>query len=181
LDNGARERVDAALRWFDGNLRSNGGKEGESETGWADKLLFGGLPFSSQRVALFLRAVIKAPDLVILDEAFSGMDESVRDQCLLFLAHGETKSFFSSSSSNITQVPKVVESEVNRRGEAKIKDLSKEQALIVISYVKEEIPGSIHEWIFLLEANTRNPARCGRLEGPMEGDWKKGVKFGGCR
>lgn len=78
MDNGARERVDAALRWFDGDLRSNGGKEGESETGWADQLLFGGLPFSSQRVALFLRAVIKAPDLVILDEAFSGMDESLR-------------------------------------------------------------------------------------------------------
>ncbi|TVY87273.1 putative ABC transporter ATP-binding protein, partial [Lachnellula willkommii] len=43
----------------------------EARPTWADDLLFGGLPFSSQRVALFLRAIIKQPDLVILDEAFS--------------------------------------------------------------------------------------------------------------
>ncbi|KAE9371129.1 P-loop containing nucleoside triphosphate hydrolase protein [Stipitochalara longipes BDJ] len=171
LDEGAKERVDAALRWFEADLRSVG-KEGGEGTGWADQLLFGGLPFSSQRVALFLRAVIKAPDLIILDEAFSGMDDGVRDRCLLFLAHGETKSFSDSSSSN-TSLPKIVESEVQKKGGVKISGLGKEQALIVISHVKEEIPGSIREWICLPEANTGQSARFGRLEGPIEGDYRR--------
>jgi ABC-type molybdenum transport system ATPase subunit/photorepair protein PhrA len=173
LDGNARERVDACLRWFEADLRT-AGKIGEEGTAWADELLFGGLPFSSQRVALFLRAVIKAPDLVILDEAFSGMDDGVRDRCLLFLAHGETKRFSNPhSSSEIDKTPKVVESDVMREGKVKVRGLEKEQALIVISHVKEEIPGSVREWICLPEANTGKPARFGRLQGPIEGDYRR--------
>ena len=171
LDERAKERVDAALRWFETDLHPSAGQNSAGNLKWADELLFGGLPFSSQRVALFLRAVIKAPDLIILDEAFSGMDDGVRDRCLLFLAHGETKFFSSSASKNSS--PKIVESEVRKKGEVKIHGLGKEQALIVISHVKEEIPGSIREWICLPEANTGQPARFGRLEGPIEGDWKR--------
>ena len=53
--------------------------------GWADNLRFGDLPFSAQRVVLFLRAIVKKQDIIILDEAFSGMDESLRDKCMMHL------------------------------------------------------------------------------------------------
>ena len=52
---------------------------------WANRVRFGDLPFSSQRVALFLRAIVKQPDIVILDEAFSGMDEILRNKCMKHL------------------------------------------------------------------------------------------------
>ncbi|TAQ84500.1 hypothetical protein B7494_g7168 [Chlorociboria aeruginascens] len=107
LNDDAIERIDACLRWFEEDLRPGANvvkgtdqnlQEPPTPT-WANDVLFGGLPFSAQRVALFLRAVIKNPELVILDEAFSGMDNGVRDRCLLFLAHGESKEFSSSTSS----------------------------------------------------------------------------------
>jgi hypothetical protein len=66
-----------------------------------------------------------------------------------------------------------VESDVQRKGEVKVKGLSERQALIVISHVKEEIPGSVREWICLPEANTGKPARFGRLDGPIEGDYRR--------
>jgi ABC-type molybdenum transport system ATPase subunit/photorepair protein PhrA len=187
LDEVAREKVDACLRWFEDDLRPGGRKEG-SGTSWADEFIFGGLPFSSQRVALFLRAVIKHPDLVILDEAFSGMDEGVRDRCLLFLAHGETKQFSytstsptssqSSSSQTETGISKqrhraIIPSNIFESGEVKVGGLYEDQALLCISHIREEIPGSIREWICLPEANTRLPARFGRLDGPIEGDYKR--------
>jgi hypothetical protein len=182
LDEEAREKVDACLGWFEQDLHPSVGEKGSGNLKWADELLFGGLPFSAQRVALFLRAVIKAPDLVILDEAFSGMDDGVRDRCLLFLAHGEIKSFsHPHSSSEIDKAPKVVESDVQKQGRVKVRGLGHEQALIVISHVKEEIPGSVREWICLPEANTGRPARFGRLEGPIEGDYRRWSQIWGMR
>src|SRR5947207_7944203 len=65
--------VNACLHWFEEDLRpraSTTEASNEDQLQWADDLRFGGLPFSAQRVALFLRAIIKKPDLVILDEAF---------------------------------------------------------------------------------------------------------------
>jgi ABC-type molybdenum transport system ATPase subunit/photorepair protein PhrA len=50
---------------------------------------FGSLPFQSQRLLLFLRAIIKKPDIVILDEGFSGLSPEVRDRAMLFLQKGE--------------------------------------------------------------------------------------------
>ena len=165
----AQAKIDAALKWFEADLRTSG-QTGEEGTEWADQLLFGGLPFSSQRVALFLRAIIKAPDLVILDEAFSGMDDGVRDRCLLFLAFGEARSLSTDSGD---ETPKASVSDVMRAGKVKVQGLHPGQALIVISHVKEEIPGSVREWICLPEANTGKPARFGRLDGPIEGDWRR--------
>ena len=148
-----------------------------SRPNWADDILFGGLPFSAQRVALFLRAIIKQPDLVILDEAFSGMDDGVRDRCLLFLAHGETKTFSYVTAKTPSKMryrrPRIRESAISRAGMVKVGGLTKDQALICISHVREEIPGSIREWICLPEANTGEPARFGRLDGPIEGDYKR--------
>ncbi len=50
---------------------------------------FGTLPFQSQRLLLLLRAIIKSPDIVILDEAFSGLSPEFRDKAMLFLEGGE--------------------------------------------------------------------------------------------
>lgn len=171
LNEDAHERIDACLRWFERDLRSE--KSQASATGkpeWAEQLVFGGLPFSAQRVALFLRAVIKQPDLVILDEAFSGMDEGVRDRCLLFLGHGETRQF---SYGEKYGDPPIVESEISKAGKVKVGRLTKDQALLCISHVREEIPGSIREWICLPEANSGEPARFGRLDGPIEGNYRR--------
>ena len=207
VDRPAGERIDAALRWFEQDLRPATDREKEQlEPGnpfgktprahsensnhsitddaalkptWADHLFFGGLPFSAQRVALFLRAIIKHPDIVILDEAFSGMDDSVRDRCLLFLAHGEEKMFDHShkregiASESGKDGRTIVESNIAMAGQVKVRGLNKDQALLCISHVREEIPGSIREWICLPEANTGNPARFGRLDGPIEGNYKR--------
>lgn len=172
LNEDADARINACLRWFEEDLKlaspsiGGGGEVSASaNTKWADEVLFGFLPFSSQRVALFLRAIIKQPDLVILDEAFSGMDDAVRDRCLLFLAHGETKRFSFSRQ--------IIESEISTSGQVKVWGLDKNQALICISHVREEIPGSIRQWICLPEANTGKQARFGTLDGPIEGNYER--------
>jgi ABC-type molybdenum transport system ATPase subunit/photorepair protein PhrA len=177
LDDFANERIDACLRWFEHDLRQGVMPNDENTSDperrpiWAEGILFGGLPFSAQRVALFLRAIIKQPDIVILDEAFSGMDDGVRDRCLLFLAHGETRQFSSSLTGH--GHPSIVESEVSRENRVTVSGLQDSQALLCISHVREEIPGSIREWICLPEANTLQPARFGRLDGPIEGHPKR--------
>ncbi|EKD21039.1 ABC transporter [Drepanopeziza brunnea f. sp. 'multigermtubi' MB_m1] len=178
VDESAREKVDACLRWFERDLRRETSSVVADGTEWADQALFGGLPFSSQKVALFLRAIIKNPDLVILDEAFSGMDDGVRDRCLLFLAHGETKQFSSFLSArdmtkSLCKGPRIVDSDISKRKQVRVPGLGEEQALLCISHVREEIPGSIREWICLPEANTGKPARFGRLAGPIEGDYRR--------
>jgi ABC-type molybdenum transport system ATPase subunit/photorepair protein PhrA len=179
LDANANERIDACLRWFEQDLRpainsSTEGLGGVSPTDWADQLPFGGLPFSAQRIALFLRAVIKHPDLVILDEAFSGMDDGVRDRCLLFLAHGECRQFTTAHDPDGSSGRRrIVESDISKAGQVKVGGLKEDQALLCISHVREEIPGSIREWICLPEANTGQPARFGRLNGPIEGDYRR--------
>ncbi|TVY13436.1 putative ABC transporter ATP-binding protein [Lachnellula arida] len=188
LDATASEKIDACLTWFKRDFRPGVYRdtrpesaeqlqrlesreslhvtsptteaqveaEFESRPTWADDLLFGGLPFSAQRVALFLRAIVKQPDLVILDEAFSGMDDRLRDKCLLFLAHGEAKK---SSWKKRTRRHRVSNSIASLAGNVKVGGLTKDQALICISHVREEIPGSIREWICLPEANTAMESR----------------------
>jgi ABC-type molybdenum transport system ATPase subunit/photorepair protein PhrA len=52
---------------------------------------FGTLSFQTQRLILFLRAIIKGPDIVILDEAFSGLSSEVREKAMLFLEAGEDR------------------------------------------------------------------------------------------
>lgn len=174
LDDEAHGKIDACLQWFERDLRqgvvaTNDSVMSEEKPTWADDVAFGFLPFSAQRVALFLRAVIKQPDIVILDEAFSGMDDGVRDRCLLFLAHGESKSIAQGQDRKTT----VVESEIAKKGAVKVGGLKDSQALLCISHVREEIPGSIREWICLPEANTGEPARFGRLDGPIQGNYRR--------
>ncbi|KIW01975.1 uncharacterized protein PV09_06810 [Verruconis gallopava] len=149
---------------------------------WADKIKFGELSFSAQRVALFIRAVIRNPDLVVLDEAFSGMDDFARDKCHLFLSHGEEAIFHLKRKGERADMPKITRSDLSRLGMAKIRGLQNSQALIVVSHKKEEVPGCVRDWICLPESGHGVP-RFGHLNGPLELDsvgWKEiwGEKVG---
>ncbi|KAH6855580.1 P-loop containing nucleoside triphosphate hydrolase protein [Chaetomium sp. MPI-CAGE-AT-0009] len=178
LDAAATEQVEATLRWFDHELNPTfqkhpqlvtAGDASVSSIAWAKDYMFGELSFSAQRILLFLRAIIKHPDVVVLDEAFGGMDDAVRDKCMLFLAYGEDKMYSlgpkqdNASLSGAT----VVDSPASKAGNVKVTGLSDQQALICISHVKEEVPDCVREWLCLPEANTGLPARFGRLDGPL--------------
>lgn len=162
LDAGANEKVEAALRWFAPELRPGGVSPNATSLKWADDYMFGEISFSAQRVALFIRSMIKSPDVVVLDEAFSGMDDAVRSKCTLFLTQGETKRY--------NDKHQVVDSGVQS---VKITGLTDQQALICIAHVKEEVPECVREWLCLPEANTGEPARFGRLDGPLGEDEKR--------
>ncbi|CAK7239475.1 MAG: hypothetical protein STHCBS139747_000906 [Sporothrix thermara] len=173
----AADKIDACLRWFATELKPNLGSASASVTSaasddlaWADNYFFGELSFSAQRVLLFIRAVVKNPDIVVLDEAFSGMDESVRDKCELFLSHGETATYAAHSTGSSGDI---VESEVAKQGNVKVHGLTDQQALICIAHVKEEVPDCVREWICLPEANTTAAARFGRLDGPLRTDRRR--------
>ncbi|KAF9881645.1 ABC transporter [Colletotrichum karsti] len=161
LDDEARGKVEASLRWFAPELNPEYHNTAGDKLSWADDYLFGGLSFSAQRIALLLRAVIKNPDVVVLDEAFSGMDDAVRDKCMLFLARGVEKTY---------RGEQIVDSEVD---EVRVRGLSDRQALICISHIKEEVPDCVREWICLPEANEGLPARFGRFDGPLRTDEKR--------
>ncbi|KAJ4149597.1 hypothetical protein NW754_001035 [Fusarium falciforme] len=167
LDDAAREKVEAALEWFAPELNPSYSSPSGEKLAWADEYMFGGLSFSAQRVALFIRSMIKSPDVVVLDEAFSGMDDAVRDKCTLFLEEGEAKTY---------RGEEVIESDASKSGQVKIPGLSDNQALICIAHVKEEVPDCVREWLCLPEANTGRAARFGRLDGPLrtdEGRWRE--------
>ncbi|KAK3398845.1 P-loop containing nucleoside triphosphate hydrolase protein [Sordaria brevicollis] len=194
----AHEKVDATLSWFASELNPQFTKPtshttlelaAEEQTGlqWAKEYQFGELPFSSQRILLFLRAIIKNPDIVVLDEAFSGMDDAVRDKCMLFLVHGEAKTFASATclsgtapspagtgtgdgdgKNGLKVAPlEVVDSPQALQGKVKVHGLTEDQALICISHVKEEVPDCVREWICLPEAQSGEEARFGRLGEPL--------------
>ncbi|CUS12130.1 unnamed protein product, partial [Tuber aestivum] len=75
----ATEYVEALLAEFEDTVAGVGG--------W-DDAIFGEAGLGVQRLALFLRAVAGKRDLIVLDEAFSGMDSVVRNRCLRVLADG---------------------------------------------------------------------------------------------
>ncbi|KAK0274173.1 hypothetical protein LTR35_007046 [Friedmanniomyces endolithicus] len=184
LNEEAKQRVNACLRWFARELnpadseptmaerleaaKSNEGARelraqiisSNADLDWASKLTFREAKFSNQRLLLFLRALVSQPDLVILDEALSGIDEAIRDKALLFLSHGE-------------KVSKVVDdvaqpSMLARIGATVVDGLSPRQALLVISHSKEDVPGCIREWICLPEPGEGREPRTGVLSGPLE-------------
>jgi ABC-type molybdenum transport system ATPase subunit/photorepair protein PhrA len=177
LDAAAKAKVDACLRWFEAELNpaasaSSSAVPQQVKTGpelqWAEHYMFGELSFSAQRVALFLRAIIKNPDVVVLDEACSGMDDGVRNRCLLFLEYGEAKRLVTNEDGTATVVPN--DKEVNVQG------LTDRQALICISHVREEIPNCVREWLCLPEANSGEAARFGVAKAPLgrdEASWRK--------
>ena len=144
----------------------------DTDIDWADEMRFGELSFSAQRVALFIRAVIKKPDLVILDEAFSGMDDHVRDKCKLFLSRGQNRKWVWNEAQTARRQVHASESYLSAGG-ARFSGLSKEQALLSVSHVKEEVPDVVREWICLPNANTGQAPRHGRLNSPLCANWTK--------
>lgn len=174
--------VNACLRWFEAELnpafdsrttptkRINGTNYATfKDTCWADHTRFGEVPFPAQRVALFLRAIIKKPELVVLDEAFSGMDEYVRDKCMLFLTWGETRTFAMKGNGTdqkreVRATPKAMYQEEMMEG------LRQDQTLICVSHIKEEVPGLVKSWVALPEAGTGSPARFGMFRTPLDLD-----------
>jgi ABC-type molybdenum transport system ATPase subunit/photorepair protein PhrA len=159
LDSQTDQAVDVCLRTFRGDLEpsakgSRNDQDGTDDLAWADSIKLADLSFSAQRLALFLRAIVKRPDLVILDEAFSGMDGKLRDKCMLFLEHGESLGPGGKDNSVV------------------VGGLENRQALLVLSHVLEEIPELVREWVRLPEAGTGMPARFGRFSGPGEGNAK---------
>lgn len=113
---------------------------------WADNIIFSELSVSQQRIVLFIRAVVRKPELIVLDEAFSGMSSTTRDKCIHFLEVGEQNIRSSSRSVKspaISRSTRVWNSNIRHRG------LSPDQALITISHNKEEIPGIVRHWMYL--------------------------------
>lgn len=98
---------------------------------YADNIQFGQLTTAQQRIVLFLRALVHRPDIVILDEPFSGLTASQRDKCLEFIDHGEAAT------------------RTGRLSEMRYRGLSEDQALVLISHVKEEIPDSVRYYMRL--------------------------------
>ena len=151
----------------------------QSDTDWADRLLFRDLSFSSQRVALLLRAIAKRPDLVILDEAFSGMDERTRIKCMMFLAYGETTWLRPCEGRELATRQKA-RTVLDKRGMVKFAGFESRQALLCVSHRKEEVPGLVNQWLYLPEPNSGDSARFGEItynmrvreqDGPVKGWW----------
>ncbi|KAK5059825.1 hypothetical protein LTR84_009708 [Exophiala bonariae] len=155
-------RVDNFLHWWAPELRQ-GSSTATIDTAasssrsldWAvDKNhhTFGTLPFSTQRLLLLLRALIKQPDIVILDEAFSGLSTETRDKAMAWLEYGEGRRVQEDATSTST---KSVASNASRSQEAMVDSqvhfsgLKPTQALVVVSHVKEEIPSVVNEWLRL--------------------------------
>jgi ABC-type molybdenum transport system ATPase subunit/photorepair protein PhrA len=183
LNADARRRVSACLQWFARELnpsykdrtlvervQASSAREAknvlamaandDADIAWATDMRFGELTFSGQRLALFLRAIVASPDLVILDEAFSGMDEVVRDKALLFLSRGENV--------NTVEGNVAAESMLSKLDATVMTGMTPEQALLVISHAKEDVPGCVREWICLPEPDEGKAPRTGSLDGPLE-------------
>ncbi|KAG6129255.1 hypothetical protein E4U38_005229 [Claviceps purpurea] len=176
LDGPAKQKVDAVLLWFAPELNQKPRQptssalpphhDASSALSWADETRFGELSFPAQRVALFLRAIIKNPDVVVLDEAFSGMDDAVRDKCALFLVEGEHKTYRCSGRD-------IIASEQSQSGSVVMGGLTDRQALICIAHVREEVPDCVREWMCLPEANSGRAPRFGRFDGPVREDERR--------
>lgn len=140
----------------------------DDDVDYADETRFGDLNTAQQRVVLLLRAIIHKPDIIILDEAFSGMPPSVRDKCIHFLEAGEqpiekgvtARRRLSNQATWIAghNQKKNVGRGSTKPGEAEDVDdesamrhfgLSDRQALIVVSHVKDEIPDCVRDYLRL--------------------------------
>jgi len=95
-----------------------------------------------------------------LDEALSGIDEVTRDKALLFLSQGEK---VSRVKDGVAQG-----SPLARLGSTVMEGLSPQQALLIISHSKEDVPGCLREWICLPEPGEDIAPRSGALPGPLE-------------
>ena len=152
----AHKDIDAVLRWFEPELNPNHQSvsgslspaihiDTSADVTWASKShspTFFLLPFQAQRLLLLLRALVKRPDVVILDEGFSGLSPYVREKALAFLETGFT-TFVQHDSKGWKRVPAEQSTEIGFRG------IDETQALVVVSHVREEVPTIVNEWLRL--------------------------------
>jgi ABC-type molybdenum transport system ATPase subunit/photorepair protein PhrA len=144
--------VNLFLQWWEPELRRQDGSSSSTSTtsapsedlSWATSPhhAFGTLPFSTQRLLLLLRALIKQPDIIILDEAFSGLSATTRDKAMSWLESGNNNSNNSNGSDSSPQPH-------GREKASHFPGLTDQQALVVVSHVREEIPDCIDEWLRL--------------------------------
>ncbi|KAK2751159.1 hypothetical protein FQN57_000236 [Myotisia sp. PD_48] len=150
--------VDSALRFFEADLNPHFSLGSNSALSWADDVLFGSLGVAKQRLILFIRSVVHKPDLVVLDEAFSGMPRSLRDKCLHFLEVGEALDGSTGSRRtpdlSVWQVPGLSRNDNGETREIRHTGLTDSQALLVISHVKEEVPDIVSHWLRLPSTTT---------------------------
>ncbi|KIY01237.1 uncharacterized protein Z520_02789 [Fonsecaea multimorphosa CBS 102226] len=149
------DMVNRFLSWWEPELRqdytidasaSGTNDSGSSDLSWAsDKQshAFGILPFSAQRLLLLLRALIKQPDIIILDEAFSGLSADTRDKAMSWLEFGEHK------TPRNTEALSPSDAQEGKNVPLLFPGLTPSQALVVVSHVKEEIPDCVDEWLRL--------------------------------
>lgn len=109
---------------------------------YAESLTFGQLTIAQQRLVLFIRAIIKKQDLIILDEAFSGMPASMREKCFALL------------NNTGPSEPETAREESEKEKEQKpprsqLPYLGPEQSLLVVSHLREEIPDTVRFWMRL--------------------------------
>lgn len=150
----------------------------DEDVDFADTLLFSDLTTAQQRLVLFLRAIISKPDLIILDEAFSGMSPSLREKCFHFLERGEKRPLKRSAvtlrrilgdqwheksiqPNTKTTNGNEIEGGIDLDEDAtttsfsssvpgpRFTGLTDNQALLMISHVKEEIPECVRHWMRL--------------------------------
>ncbi|KAI9683584.1 MAG: hypothetical protein M1829_004887 [Trizodia sp. TS-e1964] len=181
--------VDSSLRWFkpeiypapdilNSNISSNFSifsdkKELSPQSGkplidrimsadldWADNIQFRDLHFQAQRVVLFLRAILKKPELIILDEAFHGLDEKVQEKCMLFLEAGE-RIILRYTTKKGKPAKNRQASNVAKLGRVQVAGLEPYQALIVVSDVKKEIPQYVTKWLRLPGMGARESLKFG--------------------
>ncbi|KAL4973294.1 P-loop containing nucleoside triphosphate hydrolase protein [Aspergillus desertorum] len=137
--------------------------EPEYDVEYADTLTFGQLSIPQQRLVLFLRALIHKPDVVILDEPFSGMSSSVRDKCIHFLEVGERNAVSTATrraggrnpwtlAVTGSETDKDTRFQRNILAEKRHFGLTDQQALIMISHLREEIPDFVRHYIRLPSA-----------------------------
>ncbi|KAI2732520.1 hypothetical protein CBS147332_1659 [Penicillium roqueforti] len=107
--------------------------------GYADEILFSELTTAQQRIVLFLRAIVAKPDIVILDEAFSGLSAAQRNACLHFLENGERPKRRALN----------VQARSSKESEFRFTGLTEDQALIMTSHVADEIPDSVRYYMRL--------------------------------
>lgn len=162
--------VEKALQWFEPELNPTASTTDDlfsnedphrkhQSTVWADATRFGDVPFSAQRLALFIRALIKKPDLVILDEAFGGMDAKLLVKCKLFLTWGTNQQRPLHHSRR--------ETTTENSGDPVIGGLEDRQALVVVSHIKEEVPGLVKKWIKLPEPGSGKTPVLGSFNLPL--------------
>lgn len=169
--------VEKALQWFEPELNPTASTtelliskdhahRKHQSISWADTARFGDAPFSAQRLALFIRALIKKPDLVILDEAFGGMDEKLLVKCKLFLTWGTTTN--QAPPLRGYSRPETTEEKGGGSDVVVIEGLEGRQALVVVSHVKEEVPGIVKSWIKLPEPGSGKAPVLGSFNLPLD-------------